>query len=60
MSASGDRTASGAAPAKIKCADHTPCPEDYLRWHDWAEDMAVTHKQVRCPDCELFKIWVRK
>ena len=60
MIESGDRTVSGVEPAKIKCADHTPCPELYMQWHDWAEEMTVTHKQVTCPDCGLFKIWVPK
>lgn len=60
MSESGDPTVSGAAPAKIKCGEHTPCPESYMRWHDWAEEMTEHNKQVICPDCGLFKIWVPK
>jgi hypothetical protein len=39
---------------------HTPCPVGYLAKHDWAEKKAKTHKQIRCPGCGLFKIWVRK
>lgn len=39
-------------------ADHTPSPETYFEWHDWAELMIRTHDQVRCDGCGLFAIWV--
>lgn len=39
---------------------HTPCPEGYLQWHAWAEEKAKTHKQRRCPGCNLFAIWEPK
>lgn len=40
------------------CADHTPQPEGYLQWHSWADRMSRTHRQLRCSQCGLFKIWV--
>lgn len=46
-------------PTPSEC-QHTPCPEGYLAWHDWAEKMAETHRQKRCPVCRLWSIWVPK
>lgn len=41
------------------CADHTPCPEGYLAWHAWAGRMSRTgHRQVKCPGCGLWAIWL--
>jgi len=37
--------------------NHTDGPSNYLDWHEWARNLAKTHKQTRCPDCKLFKIW---
>lgn len=42
------------------CKDHTPCPEGYIAWHEWAEKKSKTHKQVKCEGCGLFKIWIKK
>ncbi len=52
----------------IKAADdcpraselHTPSPSGYLQWHAWAEQMAKTHKQARCPECGFLSIWQPK
>jgi len=44
--------------AKYFCADyHTPAPEGYLQWHSWATRMMKTHKQERCPICNLWFVW---
>ncbi len=40
--------------------NHSQSPELYLDWMSWAEKMSKTHKQVRCPGCGLFKMWVPK
>jgi hypothetical protein len=48
---------------KAKCpniAEHTPDPHGYVAWHDWAEEMGRTHRQIRCPGCGLLAIWVPK
>lgn len=37
---------------------HTPCPDGYLAWHDWAERMDKTHTSTQCPGCGLWKVWV--
>ena len=39
---------------------HTKAPEGYIQWHTWAERKAKTHRQIRCPGCGLFAIWVPK
>lgn len=40
------------------CAAHTPCPDGYVQWHEWAEWINKTHRNVACPDCGKFAIWV--
>lgn len=42
------------------CEDHTPCPEGYIQWHAWAEEMGKTHKQRKCQGCGLYAIWEPK
>ena len=44
----------------MDCKDHTAQPRSYIQWHEWALRMTKTHKQIKCPECGLFKIWVRK
>ncbi len=39
---------------------HTPQPDGYLQWHEWAEQMKKTHVQERCPCCGLWAIVVKK
>ncbi len=39
---------------------HTPSPEGYIQWHAWAEKKSKTHRQIRCPVCGLWAIWVPK
>jgi len=43
-----------------KRAKHTPCPSDYVAWHEWAEKKAATHEQTRCPTCGRWAIWKPK
>jgi hypothetical protein len=44
---------------KTKCEHHhTPCPTRYNAWHAWAEKMHKTHRQVTCPLCGLYEIWL--
>ena len=42
-----------------KCK-HTPCPKGYMAKCDWAHRMSKTHKQVKCPHCGLYAVWVPK
>lgn len=37
-----------------------PEPSGYRNWHEWAERMATTHVQQRCPGCGLWVIWTPK
>jgi hypothetical protein len=39
---------------------HTKAPTTYIAWHDWAEKKSKTHRQIKCPGCGLYKIWVPK
>lgn len=39
---------------------HTPCPEGYIAWHRWAEEMSKTHRQRKCKGCGLYSIWEKK
>lgn len=41
-------------------ASHNLGPSGYLAWHEWAEEMAKTHTQKRCPGCKLWVIWEEK
>ena len=47
----------------MTCETHTfdvHEPTGYIGWHSWARDRAKTHKQSRCPDCGLWKIWTQR
>lgn len=41
-------------------AAHTPCPRGFIAWHEWAEAMSRTHRQVQCRGCGRWAIWVPK
>ncbi len=48
---------------KTECPErekHTPCPEGYIAWHIWAARMGKTHRQIKCPMCGLYSIWIPK
>ena len=55
-------------PAQMKltedtCPDkdkHTPSPDGYVPWSEWADMMVETHKQVQCATCGLWAIWKPK
>lgn len=54
------RQASTAVPIHaMKCSKHTKAPSGYMEWYYWAERKSKTHKQIKCPDCGLFKIWIK-
>jgi hypothetical protein len=40
--------------------DHTWCPDGYVQWHTWAEEMAKTHNQRKCDGCGRYVIWEPK
>lgn len=44
---------------KYKC-NHTPQPEQYATWHEWARKASKTHAQVRCPGCGKWTVWLPK
>jgi len=39
---------------------HTPQPSSYLAWHEWAGKASKTHRQVKCPRCGKWAIWLPK
>ena len=41
-------------------AKHTPCPDGYVEWQEWAKLMAKTHAQVKCQMCGCWTIWLPK
>lgn len=45
---------------RTTCRQHTPCPDGYIAWHEWAERKSRRHYQVRCDECGLFAIWRRR
>ena len=46
---------------KVKCtAPHTPCPSEKNEWMKWSNEMLLTHKQIQCPSCLMYSIWVKK
>ena len=49
-----------AEPVCPDQAGHTPSPDGYVDWHEWATRMAVAHRQVRCPGCGRFEVWVKR
>ena len=40
--------------------NHTTSPDGYNQWHLWAEKKFRRHKQVKCPTCGLYVIWIRR
>jgi hypothetical protein len=44
------------------CFDHNDQAEalSHVDWHMWAMQKGKTHRQTRCDECGLFKIWVEK
>lgn len=45
---------------QMSCKKHTPSPSGYIQWHCWAEIKSKTHRQIKCDECGLYKIWVKK
>lgn len=46
-------------PSATECV-HTPCPEGYHARYEWAERAMKSHRQVRCPHCGRWAIWLPK
>lgn len=46
-------------PTADQCI-HTPTPEGYASWFEWCEIASKKHRQVRCPRCGKFEIWLPK
>lgn len=38
--------------------EHTLCPTGYTAWHEWAEKMSETHRNIRCKGCGYWAIWI--
>ena len=39
---------------------HTKHPKNYQEHSDWADKMQKTHFQIKCPNCGLYALWVKK
>lgn len=35
-------------------------PSGYLAWFDWATEKLKTHKQLQCPKCQRYHVWVKR
>lgn len=46
------------AVAGSTCADHTPLPAAYGARQQRFVELMKTHRQRRCAECLLWKIWV--
>lgn len=45
----------------MSCLDeHTPAPQGYIEWSNWAAKMMRSHSQHKCPECGKLAIWKRK
>lgn len=45
---------------KTDCSMHTKKPKGYIEWHAWAEKKSKTHEQVKCDECGLYSIWIKR
>lgn len=50
--------AQDAINRQAKKCQHTPCPEGYLQWQEWARVKSHTHIQQQCTGCGLYAVWV--
>lgn len=39
---------------------HAEHPTGYVAFQEWAESMGKTHKQIQCPVCGLYAVWVKR
>lgn len=46
-------------PSDTECV-HTPQPDGYNEWHEWARMASKTHAQISCPRCGRLRIWLPK
>ena len=45
----------------MRCEDHEKdVPKGYIQFFEWCKEKSKTHKQIKCPECGLYKIWVRR
>lgn len=35
-------------------------PTNYIHWQEWALRKSQVYKQVQCPKCERYTIWIEK
>lgn len=42
------------------CADHTPLPDGYVDRQERFVELLETHRQRRCAECGLWRIWVAR
>jgi hypothetical protein len=49
--------ASASGPCPVR-ESHTLSPQGYVAWHNWAEQKAKTHRQVKCKGCDRYAIWI--
>lgn len=47
-------------PACPSAEVHTPCPDGYIQWHRWADEMeAKGWHSTQCAGCGRYAVWVK-
>jgi hypothetical protein len=41
-------------------AQHVPCPEGYIAWWEWVDEMSKTHNSAQCSSCWFWVLLVPK
>lgn len=45
---------------RTTCQDHNHPELSYAASFEWAAKKGKTHRQIKCQECGLYKIWVPK
>jgi hypothetical protein len=39
---------------------HAESPKGYIEFFNWCDEMNKTHKQIQCPVCGLYEVWIKR
>ena len=40
--------------------NHEPMPIGYVEFHEYGKKLNKTHKNVKCPGCGKYRLWVER